>query len=142
MPSQGASLRKKDTAISSGMVWDTVMVAADQRLTFAEYDISGLAGETGPAPKFSLHACRPNPFDESTVIRYTLGDRANVKVRVYDVAGRAVRTLVDSEAQTPGEHTVTWDGRNGVGTRVSPGIYFYRLEAGAFSATRRMALLH
>jgi hypothetical protein len=126
----------------TGMVWDTVMVAADQRLTFAEYDISSLTGETGTAGAFSLHACRPNPFDETTSIRYTLGDRATVRIRVYDVAGRGVRTLVDSEAQGPGEHSVAWDGKNEKGARVSSGIYFYRLEAGSFKATRSMALLH
>ena len=126
----------------TGMVWDTVMVAADQRLTLSEYDISGISEKTDPAAAFSLQASRPNPFNESTVIRYTLGDRVGVRVRVYDVAGRVVRTLIDSDIQAPGEHSVAWDGRNEKGTRVSPGIYFSRLEAGPFTATRRMALLH
>jgi hypothetical protein len=125
----------------TGMVWDTTTVSADQRLTFYEYDISGVSKRTGTGDEFSLHACRPNPFDETTLIRYTLGDRSKVRIMVYDVTGKTVRTLVNSEAQVPGDHTVSWDGRNEHGARVSSGIYFYRLETGSFKATRRMALL-
>jgi hypothetical protein len=126
----------------TGMVWDTVMVAADQRITFYEYDISGITRKTGTDAGYRLHACRPNPFDESTLIRYTLAGRSSVRIRVYDVAGRVVRTLVDADPQAPGDHSVTWDGRNEKGDRVSSGIYFYRLQAGPFRATRRMALLN
>ncbi len=125
----------------SGTVWDTVAVAADQVVTLTEYDVSGMETAAGQSSGFMLHACRPNPFDRSTTIRYTLGDRAPVRIRVYDVSGRAVRTLVDSQAQSPGEHSVSWDGRNEAGANVSSGIYFYRLEAGTFKATRSMALL-
>jgi hypothetical protein len=125
----------------TGMVWDTVMVAADQRLTFTEYDISGVAGKPAATTPFGLRTCRPNPFDECTDIRYALAKRSTVQIRIYDVSGRAIRTLADSETQGPGEHSVAWDGRNEQGIRVSSGIYFCRLEAGALRATRSMALL-
>jgi flagellar hook assembly protein FlgD len=63
-----------------------------------------------------------------------------VTLRVYDVSGRLVRTLVDGR-QPEGVATATWDGRNDGGGRVASGVYFYRLEAGDTRATRRMVLL-
>ncbi len=101
---------------------------------------------------FSLAQNFPNPFNSTTVICYSLlvdrqgksrsgGSRARttstsyVSLKVYNILGQEVRTLVD-EPQAPGYYSVRWDGRD-----VSSGIYLYRLEAGGFTATRRIALL-
>jgi flagellar hook assembly protein FlgD len=68
-------------------------------------------------------------------------ERANVQLRIYNVAGQLIRTLVN-EARTPGEvHTATWDGRNDAGQSVSSGVYFYKLVAGTFVQTKKMVLL-
>jgi hypothetical protein len=82
----------------------------------------------------------PNPFNPTTAISYSLADRARVTIQIYDVGGRLVRTLVDEE-NPAGSYKVTWDGANNAGQMVSSGIYFYRLEAGAFVRTRKMVLL-
>ncbi|MCP5375417.1 MAG: tetratricopeptide repeat protein [Rickettsiaceae bacterium] len=70
----------------------------------------------------------PNPFNPSTTISYSLPSDANVKVVIYDIMGRIIKTLT-SETQTSGNHQVVWDGTNLNGARVSSGIYLYRFEA-------------
>ena len=63
-----------------------------------------------------------------------------VRLQIFDVAGRLVRTLVDG-METPGEKRVTWDGRNSRGSHVATGVYFYRMDAPGFTKTRKMVLL-
>jgi hypothetical protein len=83
----------------------------------------------------------PNPFNPSTTIAFELRDRAHVTLRIYNVAGQLVRTLVD-DVRAPGvPHTVEWDGRNTHGQAVSTGVYFYRVATRGFSSTRKMLLL-
>jgi tetratricopeptide (TPR) repeat protein len=90
--------------------------------------------------KFTLYPNYPNPFNAYTSIMYDLPEDSRVSMKIYNVLGQRVETLVN-EGQRAGNYTVLWDGRNGVGTEVASGIYFIRLEAGAFSRTRKMVLL-
>jgi hypothetical protein len=83
---------------------------------------------------------RPNPFNPSTEIQYRIGNEAHVNLKIFDVTGRLIRTLVD-QPQEAGIYRVMWGGREGGGRLVSTGVYFYRLTAGKFSQTRRMVLL-
>jgi len=80
---------------------------------------------------FSLGQNYPNPFNPSTLIRYQLsavrGRPSAVTLKVYNVLGQEVRTLVDKK-QAPGSHSVIWDGLDNFGQEVGSGIYFYRLE--------------
>ena len=82
----------------------------------------------------------PNPFRNGTTIRYTLPQSMPVRLMVYDVAGRAVRTLL-SGMQTAGEGAVSWDGRDEAGSPVANGVYLYRLEARETSVTRKMIVV-
>ena len=82
----------------------------------------------------------PNPFNPVTRIRYELSRTSVVTLSVYDVAGRLVRQL-ENGLVAPGIYTAVWDGTNENGAAVSSGIYFYRLQAGDFSLTRKMLLL-
>jgi len=82
----------------------------------------------------------PNPFNPSTTVRYELRGPGIVSLVVYDVAGRMVKRLVD-ENKPGGVHTVTWDGTSESGSRVSSGIYFYKLETLNYVQTRKMVLL-
>ena len=77
----------------------------------------------------------PNPFNPVTIIRYQIPVRRKVALKVYDVVGRNVATLVDEE-QEAGNKSAVWDARG-----VSSGIYFYRLQAGAFTETKKLILL-
>ena len=82
----------------------------------------------------------PNPFNPTTMISFTLAQREQVTLSVYDASGKLVRTLVN-EVRGTGAHQVTWDGRNNAGATVSSGVYFYRLTAGSFTESRKMVML-
>lgn len=82
----------------------------------------------------------PNPFNPSTVIRFTLAKEAPTRLEVYDPMGRRVRTLVDARLPR-GSHRVAWDGRDDQGRRLASGLYLYRLHSGSFSGIKKMLLL-
>ncbi|UCH85236.1 MAG: T9SS type A sorting domain-containing protein, partial [Candidatus Latescibacterota bacterium] len=84
----------------------------------------------------------PNPFNPATTIRYSIMVRGHVSLRVYNVAGQLVRTLVD-EVQVPVESGFAseWHGLNNVGQPVSSGVYFYKLTTSGFTQTKKMVLL-
>ncbi len=88
----------------------------------------------------ALHPNVPNPFNPVTEIRFDLAVRGAVALRVYDVGGRQVRSLVN-ETRPAGRYRVSWNGLDDAGARVASGIYFYRLETPVFSASRKMVLL-
>jgi len=98
--------------------------------------------ETDPdkKPAYRLRQNSPNPFSRSTTIGFSLARGGYVDLTVYDVTGRRVRCLVQGISPA-GHHTVAWDGRDATGTRVSPGVYFYRLRAGSFETVKKMLIL-
>jgi hypothetical protein len=79
----------------------------------------------------------PNPFNPSTTIRYVLGEETNVSVKVYNMLGQEVATLVNG-VQKAGEQSVVWHGTNNVGQAVSSGLYVYRIQAGSVVLTDKM----
>lgn len=85
--------------------------------------------------EFALGQNYPNPFNPSTRINYSLAERANVQLVVYDILGRRVASLVNA-VQTPGTYTIDFDM-----SRYSSGTYIYRLEAGDFVSIRKMMLI-
>jgi hypothetical protein len=93
---------------------------------------------------FRLAQNYPNPFNPTTNIRFDIPDRmadgAVVRLRIYNVLGEWVRTLVD-EMKLPGQYVAQWDGTNAQGTPESAGIYIYRIEAADFKETKRMIML-
>jgi hypothetical protein len=93
-----------------------------------------------PRASFALAQNRPNPFVAArgaTVIPFVLAAPAPAKLSVFDTAGRLVRVLVDAPLAR-GAHAARWDGRDAAGAEIGSGIFYYRLEAGAFSATRAL----
>ncbi|PID80832.1 hypothetical protein CSB20_05420, partial [bacterium DOLZORAL124_64_63] len=89
---------------------------------------------------FALRSNYPNPFNPATTIKFDLPRSSHVKLNIYDVAGRLVRTLVD-EVRPAQTHEVMWDGTDRGGRRVSSGTYYYVLQAGDFKATNKMMLV-
>ena len=83
----------------------------------------------------------PNPFNPTTTIEYSVAASCRVTLRVYDLAGRVVRTLVDEPVEA-GEHAVVWEGTSDSGKRAGSGVYFLKMETGqGFSAARKLVLL-
>ncbi|MBI3873406.1 MAG: choice-of-anchor L domain-containing protein [candidate division Zixibacteria bacterium] len=89
---------------------------------------------------FHLAQNYPNPFNAATIIDYSLGRDAKVRLEIVDPLGRHVATLVD-QMQTAGDHQVQWDGTDGSGHSAASGTYFYRLTAGELTEARAMVLL-
>ena len=100
-----------------------------------KYGVTGI--ETAPEipAAYSLSQNFPNPFNPSTIIQYSLPKNQHVVLKIYNVLGQEVRTLVD-EQQPPGFKAVEFDG-----SRLPSGVYFYRLTTANYSTTRRMLLL-
>ncbi|MCF7796627.1 MAG: T9SS type A sorting domain-containing protein [Lentisphaeria bacterium] len=82
----------------------------------------------------------PNPFNPSTTIRFALPEAGAVKLVIYDVQGKPVRTLLNRHLSA-GHQSVVWQGQNDAGRQVSTGVYFARLEVNGFSKTRKMILM-
>jgi flagellar hook assembly protein FlgD len=99
---------------------------------------AGVIAESGDRVSMAQNA--PNPFMGTTRISFSLPAEQEVRIRVYDVMGREVATLMDSKADA-GKHSVTWNGRGSSGHRAAPGVYWYSLRAGEEVLTRRMVLL-
>jgi hypothetical protein len=113
----------------------------DVPVTLTVTQATDVAAATGLPARFELGAPRPNPFGGTTSIGYAVpGNGAKVTLSVFDVAGRRVRTLVDA-ATVGGRYVATWDGRDDAGRRVTSGVYFYRMDAGLFSAVRKVTVL-
>jgi len=100
--------------------------------------------ESAPAKptEFALHQNYSNPFNPDTWIPYQLAEDVSVAIRIYDVAGRLIRTL-DIGNKPAGfyitkEKAVYWDGKNEAGEKVASGVYFYTIQAGEFIATKKM----
>jgi photosystem II stability/assembly factor-like uncharacterized protein len=99
-----------------------------------------VAVEPGAGSALALRPNYPNPFDTGTTFQYSLPRAMPVRLVIYDVAGRAVRTLVDG-IEGPGERQAMWDGRDEAGSPVGAGMYVYRLEADGVRLARKMARL-
>jgi len=91
-------------------------------------------------PVFALEQNRPNPFNSTTSISFSLARSGPVRVHIYNILGQLVRVALEGDLET-GVHTVTWDGRDAAGREMASGIFFYKLLAPDYSAVRKMILL-
>ena len=87
-----------------------------------------------------MHQNYPNPFNPATTIQYELSRPAHVALKVIDMMGSEVRTIVDEE-KAPGIYEARWDGKDNDGQRATSGVYLYRLESGEQVQTRKMILM-
>ncbi len=101
---------------------------------------TGLADRDKVANTYKLEQNYPNPFNPSTSIKYSLAKAGDVNIKVYNVTGQLVTTLLD-KWQTQGFHNTTWNGKNGKGENVGSGIYFIKLVSGDFSSVKKMTLI-
>jgi hypothetical protein len=93
-----------------------------------------------PAGQLNLTS-KPNPFNPMTTISFVLPEAASTNLRIYDVSGHLVRTLMNGIVQPGGHHEVVWNGQSDSGRIVAAGVYFCKLDAGEFSEIQRMTLI-
>lgn len=114
----------------------TSMIEAEGGNGIQRPSVSGAPESMTSLPtEFALLQNYPNPFNPSTTIKYNLPMGAHVTLKVYDVLGREVLTLIDQQAEG-GYHSATLDA-----SRLSSGVYFYRMQAGSFAQTKKLLLL-
>lgn len=89
---------------------------------------------------FALEQNYPNPFNPSTEIRFAIPKQSNVKLVIYDIMGRAIATLIN-ESLPAGSYKTMWNGKSDDGPAFSSSVYFYHIQAGSFTATKKMMLL-
>ncbi len=96
--------------------------------------------EQSPILVNSLYPAYPNPFNPTTVIPFEVAEKSHVTMRIYDVSGRSIRTLVN-KILPGGKHQAMWDGKDKAGRNAASNIYFCRLQIGSFTSTERLILL-
>lgn len=96
---------------------------------------TSISGNTEIPSEYSLAQNYPNPFNPETTIRYSIPENVFVSLSLYDISGRMVRTMVNTQ-QTPGSYTINVNG-----SALSSGVYYYRLNAGSFTETKKMLLV-
>jgi len=131
--------------------WDTLIVVVNPNAAFLEQrtDNDTLRIELNPstvsvadhqALTLSLAQSRPNPMRRDVLVQFSLPEPANVKLSVYDVAGREVRMILAGFLNA-GIHSVRWDGSGKDGQPAAAGVYFYRLRVGGQALARRLVIL-
>lgn len=90
--------------------------------------------------EYNLYNNYPNPFNPTTVIKYSIPEQTNVKLTIFNSIGQEVATLVNT-TQNAGTYTFNWNGRNNAGAKVSSGIYLYHIQAGNFVSTKKMVMI-
>lgn len=96
---------------------------------------TGINGDDAQVPGLLSIGNYPNPFNAQTTIEFNLNEESSAKLSIFDINGRAIATLID-ETMAAGHHQIVWNARD-----QNSGVYFYRLEAGSLSQTRRMLLV-
>ena len=90
--------------------------------------------------KINLHQNYPNPFNPTTLIRYDLPVNEHVSINIYDLTGKRVKSLVNTN-QDAGYRSINWNATSDLGQPVSAGMYIYTIQAGEFRKTRKMVVL-
>jgi len=131
-----------DKHVEAGEVYDYRL--ADVSFTGAkEYFtqmVVGIQAEENLPSAFAFYQNYPNPFNPTTTMSYSLPEPSKVSLMIYDIRGQGVITL-ENGVKTPGNYDVQWNGVDQSGNPVSTGVYFCRLETGAFSKTIKMVYL-
>lgn len=90
--------------------------------------------------EFTLDQNFPNPFNPTTKLRYGLPKDSDVRIIIYDINGRIVKSLVDNSQQA-GWYNILWNGTNNLGQAVGSGMYIARMQAGSFTDVKKMLYL-
>ena len=127
--------------VSDGIIdIDSIAAVEPFFLTFDITDLLSVESSDLLPDKFALRQNYPNPFNPVTTLRYDLPEDAMVNIIIYDMMGRAVKTMVNNQ-QNAGFKSVRWNATNDNGFPVSAGLYLYSIQADEFRQTKKMVLL-
>ena len=110
-----------------------------RNISFDASDVLSLDGVMLPL-EFALGQNYPNPFNPTTKIHYALANDEFVSINIYDLMGRNIKLLINS-SQAAGYYEIDWNATNNNGELVPAGMYFYMIQAGEFTSTKKMVLL-
>jgi len=96
--------------------------------------------EVAPVYATALKGNFPNPFNPETTIQYSVKENSPVSIEIFNVKGQKVRSLVNNVKEA-GEHTVVWNGTDDNGRAVSSGVYYFKMNAGKYSSTKKMIMM-
>ena len=139
-----ASMKTESNFTDAG--WDftntwLIDIAENDGYPVLKWELFGADIEPKIMPdNYVLEQNYPNPFNPSTKISYQIPSATSVKIDIYDMSGRKVKTLVDMFASA-GTYSVVWNGRNDKGDTVASGIYVYRMTADDHIVTRKMVFM-
>ena len=120
-----------------GITWDVSTTFGDR---FDPPELLLTNNNNGIPLTFVLYQNYPNPFNPVTQIRYDLPEDSYVSITIYDIMGRNIKSLVNTD-QTAGYRSVRWNATNDLGEPVSAGMYIYMIQAGEFRQTKKMVLM-
>ena len=111
-------------------------------INYDVYHFDGILSEMEPniPMEYALFHNYPNPFNPTTTLRYNLPENTFVNITIYDMMGRVVKTLINSN-QKAGFKSVMWNATNNTGSALSAGLYIYTIQAGGFRQSKKMVLL-
>ena len=124
------------TKVENEKAWSFVLIENGSEQLATDDPITFIAPE-----EYRLEQNYPNPFNPNTTIQYTVPIDRKVSVKIYNVNGQLVNTLINNELVSAGTHKVTWNGKNKNGLTVSTGMYFYSLEWAGMKKVKSMTLL-
>ena len=133
----GSGMDTSTYTYANPKAWTVILLEnSENTLSNEEEPITFIAPE-----QYKLSQNYPNPFNPNTTIEYTIPINRKVSVKIYNVSGQLVNTLVDNQYVDAGTHKIMWDGRNSNGTSVATGMYFYSLEWAGMKKVKSMTLL-
>ena len=136
----GESLTASYTTAEGGGEADGSWYLLVRRSAESSGVIQGEAGSAAQLPaRFGLMQNAPNPFGATTAIEFAVPHTARVKIEVFDLLGRRIRTLTD-QSWPAGRHAVTWDRTTDRGERLSSGVFVYRMTAGEFRDRKKLVI--
>ncbi len=119
---------------------DEIVVSGNEHTSIFEYDTTTALQEPASTP-IQVLFLSPNPFRQTITLSYSLSQAGQVELKVYDLSGRCIKTLLATQRLEPGVHSVTWDGKADNGQKVASGVYFYRLETKDYKSTKKVVRL-
>jgi hypothetical protein len=132
--------RYTDRGLAGGIVYLYRLVEVSANGGMAYYGPISVGPLQGKPSAYALEHARPNPFRDAATIRYQTKEAGRVSLKIYNIQGQLVRTLVDA-VQEANYYEVPWNGRSDDGAKAAAGIYLYKLDAGGYSAMKKLTLL-